>query len=392
MGRAVPPLVVHVIHALRVGGMENGVVNLINHMSPDRYRHAIVCMTDYSDFRLRLRRADVEVIAMNRDNVPLWRTYARLTRLLRRMRPAIVHSRNLSGLDALIPALLAGVRVRIHGEHGRDADDLDGLNPRNLRLRRLFRPLVRHYCVVSEDLRRYVVERVSVAPTKISQIYNGVDTAKFRPVSPDAAGVLDREDASEILIGTVGRLQGVKDQLTLVHAYYEARRSVPDRMANTRLVIVGDGPCRTEIVEAIARFGIQRNVSLLGERHDVPEILRALDLFVLPSLNEGISNTILEAMASGIPVLATRVGGNPELVLEDRTGRLVAPGDVTAMAASIVDYVGDETLRRSHGRAGRQRIEDKFSLQSMVNSYAELYDVLLARPHHRSGIVPEANH
>lgn len=138
------PLVVHVIHHLMTGGLENGLVNLLNHLPEERYRHAVVCMTDYTDFRLRIRRPDVEVFAIHKrlghDPLAQWR----LLRLLRRLRPDVVHSRNLSGLDSLIPAMLAGVRVRVHGEHGRDVHDVDGTNRKLIWLRRLYSPLVGH--------------------------------------------------------------------------------------------------------------------------------------------------------------------------------------------------------------------------------------------------------
>jgi len=373
------PLIVHVIHELGVGGLENGLVNLINEMPRDRYRHAIVCMTRYTEFRDRIQRDDVDIIAMGRGTVPLWRTYLDLARLFRRLAPAIVHSRNLSGLDALIPAIVAGVKVRVHGEHGRDVDDLDGHNPRYLRLRRLFRPFVKHYSVVSQDLRKYLGDTIAVPPDKVTQIYNGVDTTLFRPADSGAdAARLGRLD-DKIVFGAVGRLQPVKDQITLVKAFAEARRLNPEGMRSAHLVIVGDGPCRAAIEAEIARSGIGDYVSMLGERNDIAEVLRTFHVFVLPSLVEGISNTILEAMATGLPVLATRVGGNPELVIENETGQLVNPGDWQRMASWLVTFMSDARLRERQGLAARQRAEEMFSMNAMVHAYTALYDQLLGR-------------
>ena len=374
------PLIAHVIHALGVGGLENGLVNLINRMPADRYRHAILCMTEYTDFRSRIRRDDVEVIALRRGSVPLWRTYVDLVAHFRRLKPTIVHTRNLSGLDALIPALIAGVRLRVHGEHGRDADDLDGLNPRNLRLRRMFRPFVTRYTAVSLDLAGYLARCIHAPEWMITQIYNGVDTETFYPAASDAQRVLLRQSADETLIGTVGRLQDVKNQSALVDAFAHARALNPQAMRRTRLVIVGDGPSRSALDARIRSAGLLDAVTLTGERSDIPEVLRELDLFVLPSLNEGISNTVLEAMATGLPVLATRVGGNPELVVENETGQLVNPGDRSAMAEWIIAYVEDRGLRRRHGIAGRKHVEVRFSMQAMVASYLDLYDRLHTDP------------
>jgi sugar transferase (PEP-CTERM/EpsH1 system associated) len=366
-----------VIHALGVGGLENGLVNLINRMPAERYRHAIVCMTGYTDFHKRIERRDVEIVAMHRGSVPLWRTYIGLVSVFRRLAPAIVHSRNLSGLDALIPAWIAGVKVRIHGEHGRDADDLDGLNPRNLQLRRLFRPLVRQYCAVSQDLQRYIVQTVGVPAARITQIYNGVDTELFLPEFTQSQLEPASADESAMVVGTVGRLQPVKDHVTLIKAFAHAKQSSPGDMRGARLVIVGEGPCRDQIAAEIARHGIEPSVSMLGERQDVANVLRTFDVFALPSLVEGISNTILEAMASGLPVLATRAGGNPELVAENETGQLVSPGDWQTMATWLIEYARNAPLRRRQGRAARKLAGDRFSMTAMVQSYLELYDRLL---------------
>jgi sugar transferase (PEP-CTERM/EpsH1 system associated) len=374
------PLVAHVIHSLGVGGLENGLVNIVNHMPPARYRHAIVCMTHSGEFEHRIARKDVAVVAMRRGAVPLWRTYLNLAALFRRMRPSIVHTRNLSGLDALLPAWWSGVRVRIHGEHGRDADDIGGSNSKYRRLRRAFRPLVTHYTAVSKDLERYLVEQLGVAPVRVSQLYNGVDIQAFRPAEGRATIASDAADDSgrALLFGTVGRLQPVKDQTTLIRAFAEAVRMAPDVMGRARLVIGGEGPSRPELEAEIRQGGLTGRVDMLGRIDDAATLLRSLDVFVLPSRDEGISNTILEAMATGLPVLATRVGGNSELVHEGQTGQLVEAGNPSAMAEWLVRYAGEDGLRRAQGSAGRIRAERCFSLQAMVQAYASLYDALLA--------------
>ena len=376
-----PPLIAHVIHALGVGGLENGLVNLINRMPAAYYRHAVVCMTTHDDFSRRIRRPDVELIAVRRAERPLAHTYFELYQHFRRLKPAIVHSRNLSGLDALVPALLAGVRLRVHGEHGRDADDLDGRNPHNLRLRRIFRPLVTHYCAVSRDLERYLVNAIGAHADRITQIYNGVDTSSFRPPEPSEEVPALPRSSSEVVFGTVGRLQPVKDQLTLVKAFVEAIRREPEAMRLARLVIVGDGPCRPAIEQAISTCGAGDRISLLGERSDVADLLRSFDVFVLPSLSEGISNTILEAMATGLPVLATRVGGNPEIMVEHRTGELVAPGDYLAMTSWLIEYARSAELRSRQGVEGRKHVQSTFSMDAMVSAYVGLYDRLLDQNH-----------
>jgi len=142
---------------------------------------------------------------------------------------------------------------------------------------------------------------------------------------------------------------------------------------------VGDGPCRAELEQVWRRLGLDGRVLMLGERQDVARILRALDVFALPSLGEGISNALLEAMASGLPVIATRVGGNPELVEHDVTGTLVSPRSAEALAAAFDRYLLDPALIRKHGEAGRQRALRDFSLDRMFGAYDSLYSRLLAR-------------
>ena len=375
-----PPLIAHVIHELNVGGLENGLVNLVNRMPAARYRHAIVCMTSFTDFRKRICRDDVRIYAMNRETKPLWRTYVDLFLLFRRLRPSIVHGRNLSGLDALLPAACARVPVRVHGEHGRDVSDLDGSNRKHQSLKRTLRPLVTHYTSVSRELEDYLARRIGVSPDRITQIYNGVDTTQFHP-SVDGPKPLPFDDdgiSGSFVVGTVGRLQPVKDQVTLVRAFAAALQRAPDPMGESRLILVGEGPSRGDIEAAIRSAGVERQTTLLGARDDVAQVLRRMHVFVLPSLAEGISNTLLEAMASGLPVIATRVGGNPDLVASEITGELVNVGDWEAIATHIVTYAQNPALRARHAMAARHRAEQHFSLEAMVERYLSLYDALLA--------------
>jgi sugar transferase (PEP-CTERM/EpsH1 system associated) len=270
--------------------------------------------------------------------------------------------------------------VRIHGEHGRDVGDFDGSNRKYQLVRRAYSPFVSRYIALSRDLESYLTERVGIAGSRVSQLYNGVDADKFRPAQARAAiPGCPFQDPELVLVGTVGRMQVVKDQLTLARAFVQALAIEPLLRARLRLVMVGDGPLRNEVRALIEKAGMADLAWLPGERDDVADVLRGLDVFVLPSLGEGISNTILEAMASGLPVIATRVGGNAELVAADETGFLVPADDPAAMAQRIVDYAGNIDLAREHGRAGRKAIESRFSISSMVRGYQDLYDQMLGR-------------
>jgi sugar transferase (PEP-CTERM/EpsH1 system associated) len=374
------PLVVHVIFRLDVGGLENGLINLINCMPAQRFRHAIISLTNYSEFRQRLKRGDVPVFALNKPpgNSPV--TQFKLWRLFNRLRPDIVHTRNIGALDATVPAALAGVPVRIHGEHGRDAVDPDGTSARRRIVRRLYKAFVHQYIAVSQDLASYLKYRIGVPPSCIAQIYNGVDSSLFHPAGErrDAVPHAGFSGPGHFVIGTVGRMQDVKDQLTLARAFVRLTQAMPGAGQRLRLVMVGDGPLREPVRALLAEAGVDEYAWLPGERSDVARIMRCFDLFVLPSLAEGISNTILEAMATGLPVLATAVGGNPELVQPGVTGTLVPRDDPESMAQALRAYAESEELCRRHGMEARRTIERRFGMEAMVEAYMAIYDRLLA--------------
>lgn len=376
-----PPLVVHVIHRLGTGGMENGLVNLINHMPLERYRHAIVCLQGYTDFRQRIRRDDVEIYDVNKRDGHDFGAYWRLYRILRKLKPDILHTRNLSALESQVVGTAACVRGRVHGEHGRDIYDLHGKNRKYNLLRKMIQPLVGHYIAVSRDLAGWLHDTVGVPDRKITQIYNGVDSVKFHPPGDGRISIGPDRFASDtdIVIGSVGRLAQVKDFPTLIRAFHRLRELWPEGCSRLRLVIVGDGPARTECEHLIATLGLADQIWLTGDRSDVAELMRGMDLFVLPSLGEGISNTILEAMATGLPVVATAVGGNPELVEDGQTGKLVAPGDADALAQTLLSYVRDSGQLRMQGRAAREKIDAHFSMEAMVAGYLGVYDGVLRK-------------
>jgi sugar transferase (PEP-CTERM/EpsH1 system associated) len=375
------PLVAHVIHHLVIGGLENGLVNLINHMPPHRYRHAIICMTRYSDFRNRIKRPDVEVFALNRKEGRDWPTRLKLFRLIRRLKPAIVHSRGMSGLDSMLPALLNGITARIHGEHGRDMDDLDGDNRKAQWLRRLHRPFVSHYIALSKDLESYLEKKIGVPARRVTQIYNGVDCQNFRPALSGRAALPESGLANDtsFIIGSVGRMEAVKDQVCLTKAFILLATMVPEKKDQLRLVMVGDGPLRAQCENLLEGAGLRHLAWFPGARDDVADLMRGMDLFVLPSLAEGISNTILEAMACGLPVIATQVGGNPELVEEGITGNLIPAANPGALAEAMIPYLLKPGLSANRGRAGRIRTESQFSLETMVDRYMQVYDQVLDR-------------
>lgn len=376
-----PPLIAHVIYHLGVGGLENGLVNLINHIPPERYRHAIVCLKGYTDFRGRIKRNDVEVLALNKREGNDLGLYVNLFKTLKRLKPDIVHTRNLGTMEGQVVAALAGARARVHGEHGRDMSDLYGRNRKYNLLRRAIRPFVNHFIAVSKDLESWLLGSVGAHARRVSQIYNGVDSIRFYPgktkrlaASPIAGLPEGFITGDSFVVGSVGRMAEVKNFPGLVQAFLMLLKQDPSIRPRVRLLVIGDGNSRDTCIRMLREGGAEDLCWLPGERGDIPELMRMMDLFVLPSLAEGISNTILEAMSSGLPVVATRVGGNVELVEEGISGMLVpanSPGD---MASAIASYFSDPEMAARHGAAARKQIEAAFSMKAMTEGYLHVYD------------------
>jgi sugar transferase (PEP-CTERM/EpsH1 system associated) len=367
--------VVHIVHRFDTGGMENGMVNLFNTLPPERFRHTVVALTDYGEFRRRITAQPVEFHALHRAPGHGLGWAARLWTLLRQLQPDLVHTRNLAALEAQFVVAAAGIRATVHGEHGRDVFDPHGRNRKYNLLRRAARPLVSNYIAVSRDLETWLHQAIRVHPRKLHQIYSGVDSAKFLPRAGARPEVLPPgfADDGSIVFGSVGRMVEIKDYPTLTRAFIRLVQQQPERAAHARLVIVGAGPARATCLELLHAAGLAQRAWLPGERHDIAALMQALDVFVLPSKNEGISNTILEALASGLPVIATAVGGNVELVEAGINGMLVQPGDAAGMAQALLGYLDEPARIATHGGNARRQAEQRFSIPAMAEAYAAVY-------------------
>ncbi len=384
------PVIMHVIHVLSTGGLENGLVNIINRMPAEDFDQHIVCLTRADDFASRVTNPSVSVHELDKREGHDFRLYWRFWRLLGQVRPDIIHTRNFGTLEMQLLGLRRWRAGRVHGEHGRDMFDLEGRHKGYNRFRRFMSRFVHRYIAVSQDLRHWLIDTVEIPRSKVVQIYNGVDQTRFRPVEDkDRAGFPSAFAGPKVLlVGTVGRLATVKSQETLVRAFAALCGQRPGQREQLGLILVGDGP-RREALETLAReLGIADRCWFAGDRSDVGALLCQLDIFVLPSLNEGISNTVLEAMACGLPVIATRVGGNPELVEDGRSGCLIGVGDETALTRRLTELLDDRESRLEMGRVARRRIEDRFNWGNTVREYTAVYEALLSRysVRHRAGV------
>ncbi|MGH9360791.1 MAG: glycosyltransferase [Thermoanaerobaculia bacterium] len=364
------------------GGKEKFVYELATQLSRERFQPIIVTLERCDRAAFPLERSDIEVFCLDKARGNDLRVVLRLARLLREQGVDIIHSNNWGTLvECIAAAKLAGGRPVVHTQHG-----LDFGFEETGRLRSFLRLLVKRsvarwvsrFIAVSGEVCEVVRREWRVSGSKVQVITNGV--------APMAVGVDGREreevrreleiEPDSLLIGAVGWFRPVKDYPCLVEAMEQVARCLPQ----ARLVIVGDGPLRGAIEAAIERHGVRARVKVLGARRDVARILSALDLFALSSISEGISLSILEAMSLKLPVVATRVGGNPEVVEDGVTGLLVAPRDPKEMARAMVEILSDAPRRRLMGERGHARYQERFSLGRMAAEYEELYRSVVAAP------------
>lgn len=287
-----------------------------------------------------------------------------LVRLCRRVRPDIVHANSSkAGVLGRLAAYLTRVPVRVFTVHGWAFKAHAGIASRAyLWADRRMRPLTTMVVCVSESGRELGIASGTCDSERSVVIPNAVALPPLEPRPPRPVP----------LLVTVGRLTPPKDFRTLVAALAGVRLEF-------RALVVGDGPERDSAADAIRAAALDERVELIGTRDDVDRILGEADIFVLASRSEGMPMSVLEAMAAGVPVVATAVGGVPELVVEGETGLLVPPGDGSALAQAIERLLDDADLRRRLGEAGRRRVETTFSLRNWQSAHLELYTELLAR-------------
>lgn len=376
-GAGRPRLVAHLVDSLAGANAESGLLNLIRHLPAERYRHAIVCLRDLGEDESVLREQGVEILKLQRQHGGLARQLG-LYRLLRGLRPDLVHTRNRAGLAAQLPAALAGVRLRVHAEYGREPGRHGRADLRERVLRRLLRPLIDHFIVASGELQRWLIDATGADPARVTQIPNGVDSVQFHPrLGPAAAvGPAGFMHDGAFVIGSIGRMDDRGGLPQLVDAFLRLIASPHPAHQRLRLMLVGDGPARAECQAMLNRAGAAPRAWLPGTRSDTAQLLRAMDLFVLPSPALDRSNAILEAMASGLPVVATTAGSNTELVHAGLTGILVPPMSVDLLAAAISDYCRIPEMAARHGARARSQVIARHSMPAMAREHLAVYDRL----------------
>lgn len=361
--------VMHILLSLEYGGAEKVVVNLIKKLKGEKFDFSI-CVLDRIGALKDELDSDVKVICMNRKNGLDFALPIRLAKVIRMMGPDVIHMHNPSALlYGAIAGKLAGAFHMMVTQHGSISAESRKMQFATRQLSRVIDKNI----PVSIDIEKYIRDHFCINKDKIETIINGIDGHIYR--SDAVKGIAKRKQfraEDKVVIGHVARLSPEKDQKNLLKAF----SMVVKEIDNVRLFIVGDGPLRNDLESLAKELNISDKVVFAGFQGDIPALLNMFDLFVLSSIREGTSLTLIEAMAAGLPIVATDIGGNPNVVSDKNTGLLVPAQDPDKLAEAIICLCRNPKMREEMGKAGRKRMEENFNLGRTADRYAELYTEL----------------
>jgi len=359
--------VIQVIPSMNVGGREKVVLDILENLNRDRFDLELVCLGDEGTMYDRFKATEVPIWFFRKKPGFKPGMFLDLYKFFKKHHYHIVHSHNPGAfIYSAVASCLAGTSVLINSEHGYGSEiSWRKKNVESVLANRCYLTLA-----VSNDLRNLLAARPFCDAGKVQTLYNGIDVVKYtsstmRYVVRSSLGISNRQ----ILIGTVGRLAAVKDYKTLIRGFEIFHRSFPE----SRLVIVGEGGEKEALTQLSNELALNDKILFTGERNDIPDLLSGMDIFVLSSVSEGISITLLESMAAQLPVVATAVGGNVEVVEDGLTGLLVPAQNPDKIAEALVSLCESESMSHSFGESGKKRVEKYFSIQHMIEKLEIIY-------------------
>jgi L-malate glycosyltransferase len=353
------PTACQLLHTLKVGGAEVLAAQLARQLK-HAYRFVFVCLDELGTLGAELRSEGFQVEVLERRPGVDWRCMLRLAALLRRERVDLLHAHQYTPFFYSVTARLLGRRLPVR---------------KRMLANRLLLGKRDRVVGVGEAVRRALIANEGIPAERVSVIYNGINCDAFGNHCKERAEVR-REiqlGANDLVIILVARLDYLKDHATAVRTLKHVVAQRPD----ARLLLIGEGPEREKIEHEVQECDLAGNVRFLGLRKDVARLLAAADVFLLTSISEGIPVTVLEAMSAGLPVVATRVGGVPEVLEEGETGLMAPAGDAPQLADCVLRLATDPVLRARLARQGRQRAEVQFSQSRMHSGYLQLYQEML---------------
>jgi glycosyltransferase involved in cell wall biosynthesis len=363
--------ILHLNNTSSIGGAEQVILDLAAFTDPEKFRSYVSVFRE-GELVSEMRKRDIKFLRLKESTqVYDYRFLKNLTRIIKENRIDLIHSHTW-GTDfygywaskILGFPMLATVHNRYY------------IFEKWTR-RISYKVLISHVqkiVAVSKDIQNLLKKDLKLNPQKIKLIYNGIDTSRFEKKFDQEK--LKKElnlSRGDLILGNVGNLREVKDHHTLILSFSKFSPFFPQ----AKLLIIGEGELKSNLLKFRSELGLEDKVFFLGHRDDIPALLNLMDIFILSSRLEGCSISILEAMASGKTVIATRVGGNPELVLDGKTGFLVPSVEPDNLSDCIIRLLNDEKLRKKMGEEGRKRVKVKFSREMMVKNYEELYSKIL---------------
>ncbi len=351
--------IMHIVLNFDIGGLENLVFEMARMQS--KRNEVIVCSLEPEVSSRKIEVDGFKVVYLNRKPGRDFRLLFELHNLLRHERPDIVHTHNIVPLVyGALARFFIKIPVLINTRHGQE----------DMRKPGFFWNAYDFIITISHSAKDRLLANNKIEPKKIRVIHNGIDISRFNGFK-EAGSPVPVEKNGRLVVGTVTRLDHYKDIPNLISGF----EKVFNYFGDAELWIIGDGPMKKELEEFVFSKGLGEKVIFWGWQKDIASIDKEMDVFVLPSVTEGISIALLEAMACGRPIVATRVGGNPEIVIDGETGFLVSPKEPDKMAEAIIKVLSDREMAKKMGEAGRRRVEEEFSLERMVREYEKLYKV-----------------
>ena len=357
-----------ITHDLAIGGLQQVVVNICRNIDREKFEVSVLCLRELGEFTPEVEQLGIKVIFLPKkkkgtDYFP----YLRMAKILRTEKIDIIHTHNSQPfLDGTIASFFTGVKTIVHTDHARDFPDLK----RIMFLEWLFSHFAYKMVGVSQHTSKNLIKYEKISPQKITTIINGSDESKYSikidiKKKKKELGISD--DA--LVIGLGVRFTKQKGITYLIKAMPEVVKKIP----NIQLVIAGDGGLKESLIKEAEELGVLQNVKFIGPRVDMPEILKIFDLYVLPSLWEGLPMVIIEAMAARCPVLATDVGGNYMAIEHGKNGSLIPSQSVTALSSEIISLLNNDTLRKQYVEKSYEKFLNNFSAGVMTEKYERLY-------------------
>lgn len=356
--------IMYINFSLAVGGIETLILRICKNLDKSKFVAYVCVFESDGELQPEFEKAGIQTYIIEKGKGLDWLLPIKLIKLFKQKEIDVVHAHNQSSwLYGAIAARLANIPL-VYTEH-------TIINQKKwLRIEKILSRITTQITTVADSVAKFMISKAGVRPEKVSVLYNGIDADIY---NQNIGLRLNKTEFSikhtDLLIGNVASLLPKKDHRTLLMAFKLVVAKIPE----AKLMIAGEGPMKNDLINLTSMLELKESVRFLGNRKDVPELLKIFNVFVLSSVREGLPMVLLEAMASGLPVVATAVDGNPELVAHGEAGFIVPPGNPEALAGAIISVLSDRDLAETMGAKGKKIVKDKFAFSDMIKAYENIY-------------------